>query len=354
MPKRTCSVATCARYVQLHGLCRAHTPRPRVVELCLWCNADMAEKRTNATYCSKLCRSRSGWHRASERRCEAQQLRNERKRAEKEAQQARPVRLPCSIDGCGLPRTGARIHCSLHDQRVRKYGDPGPVGRLRAPIKRQMLPELGVHHDTELCAWWEKPCGHLVYSQDLCKKHYNRMRATGGIAPLFKTRQNMLDHGLSDADDVAFLADCRICGPRVSFDWRPSRGDGKGDRRVCVGKRNAGARALATGWSEVEYDLALISQANRCAICGKSPVGRGRNGVLHADHCHVAKNTRALLCGKCNQMIGIAGDDPEILLNAAVYITEHKSTVLPEPERTGDSALPTVTGSHGLEVLGRA
>lgn len=259
----------------------------------------------------------------------------------------------CSVDGCCLLRTGHRIHCRLHDQRLRKYGDPGPAGRLRARVKRPEAPAFGTRHDTELCAWWGGPCEHLVYSQDLCKRHYNRALSAGDNPPLFKRTTGRTQHEMCDADDGALRATCRTCGPGVAFEWRASD-RGQRMRRQCVGARNANGRWLSTGWSEVEYDLALIAQGNRCAICENSPEGRGVNGVLHADHCHSAKKTRALLCGKCNQMIGLGGDDPETLLNAAIYIAEHQNAVLPEPEGAGRAARPTVTGSHGLEVLGRA
>jgi hypothetical protein len=59
-------------------------------------------------------------------------------------------------------------------------------------------------------------------------------------------------------------------------------------------------------------------QAGLCAICGGQPNGPGRR--LHVDHCHMTGRRRALLCAKCNTMLGLADDVPERLESAATYL----------------------------------
>lgn len=228
----------------------------------------------------------------------------------------------CSIEGCAYPHKSLG-YCNLHYVRFKKRGHPGGADRERAEVKHPLAPEVGQHHDTELCAWWEEPCSHLVYSQDLCKRHYNIASSTSVKAPRFRTLGSLKHHEITDIDERTSRATCLVCGPEARFEWRKTGGRGVGARRVCIGLRNASQRWLATGWSEEQFDLALIAQGNRCVICRKSPVGRGRHDSFHSDHCHAAKYTRALLCGQCNHMLGMADDDAIILQRAANYLTQH-------------------------------
>lgn len=64
------------------------------------------------------------------------------------------------------------------------------------------------------------------------------------------------------------------------------------------------------------------SQGDRCAICKGERCGPGDR--LHVDHDHVTGKVRALLCSRCNTMIGLAGDDPARLSAAAAYIRRHR------------------------------
>lgn len=62
----------------------------------------------------------------------------------------------------------------------------------------------------------------------------------------------------------------------------------------------------------------LEAQNHRCAICGGERTGPGTR--LHIDHCHKTGKVRGLLCSKCNTVIGLAGEDPVRLMNAALYL----------------------------------
>ena len=44
---------------------------------------------------------------------------------------------------------------------------------------------------------------------------------------------------------------------------------------------------------------------------------------MHVDHCHATGRIRALLCGACNGMLGLAKDKPATLRAAADYIEKH-------------------------------
>jgi hypothetical protein len=65
-----------------------------------------------------------------------------------------------------------------------------------------------------------------------------------------------------------------------------------------------------------DYAILLSSQGNKCAICGKHS-----NKFLCVDHDHETKEIRGLLCSKCNTMLGLVYDDPDILYSAIKYLT---------------------------------
>jgi hypothetical protein len=54
-----------------------------------------------------------------------------------------------------------------------------------------------------------------------------------------------------------------------------------------------------------------------CEICAE-PEPKGRK--LHFDHCHKSGRFRGWLCNRCNKALGMARDDPEILVRMAAYL----------------------------------
>jgi hypothetical protein len=80
------------------------------------------------------------------------------------------------------------------------------------------------------------------------------------------------------------------------------------------------------GISLDEFRRMMDKQDNKCAICEIefSPKTFSRNNSTKAclDHCHITNVIRAVLCGNCNRMLGLAKDSPHILLNAARYLNE--------------------------------
>ncbi len=77
------------------------------------------------------------------------------------------------------------------------------------------------------------------------------------------------------------------------------------------------------GISRAERDALHEAQSGLCALCQAETVFRGPGGA-HLDHCHSSGKIRAILCGSCNQMLGLAKDSPELLRAAALYIEKHR------------------------------
>lgn len=79
---------------------------------------------------------------------------------------------------------------------------------------------------------------------------------------------------------------------------------------------------------KVLYDKMMKEQDNKCAICKQKETRMARDGKsitrLCIDHDHSTGNVRALLCHDCNTALGKMKDSPELLMEAAYYLVDHK------------------------------
>lgn len=62
-------------------------------------------------------------------------------------------------------------------------------------------------------------------------------------------------------------------------------------------------------------------QKGCCAICGTHQANL--KTTLCVDHNHQTKKIRGLLCNRCNLLLGMAHDNPEILQKAIEYLKEN-------------------------------
>lgn len=69
-----------------------------------------------------------------------------------------------------------------------------------------------------------------------------------------------------------------------------------------------------------QHDAMLAQQDSRCAICYS-----GFGQTPHVDHDHQTGAIRGLLCSKCNTMLGMAKDSPDVLRAAADYLEKHNA-----------------------------
>lgn len=107
-----------------------------------------------------------------------------------------------------------------------------------------------------------------------------------------------------------------------------TNGDGRRIHRMSLEAQRHYGRKRYYGLTGEEYGAMLAEQKGVCAICEKPETAmlRGTPKQLHVDHCHETNRIRALLCGKCNAMLGLAGDNTGILRAAADYIEKHKAS----------------------------
>jgi|SRR6266850_3473392 len=73
------------------------------------------------------------------------------------------------------------------------------------------------------------------------------------------------------------------------------------------------------------YNWMLGAQDGVCAICGGNC---RKNKNLSVDHDHRRQNVRQLLCDDCNNLLGRARENPEILRKAAAYIEFWNSVLM--------------------------
>lgn len=69
-----------------------------------------------------------------------------------------------------------------------------------------------------------------------------------------------------------------------------------------------------------DYEKILKEQNGVCAICGGTDLGRKSAKYFVIDHCHETNKIRGLLCHKCNMILGLCNDNPDILLNSVIYL----------------------------------
>lgn len=105
----------------------------------------------------------------------------------------------------------------------------------------------------------------------------------------------------------------------------------RGDRRKKYREEKPDywrARWIAKyGLTVAQYDLMFDLQNGVCGICAKPETRLDkRTGVcmrLCVDHHHATNTVRKLLCTRCNAILGLVGEDPELLKNMAAYLEQH-------------------------------
>jgi len=84
-------------------------------------------------------------------------------------------------------------------------------------------------------------------------------------------------------------------------------------------------------WRRIEKEYGLTKglfeelkerQVNCCAICARLFTDDSK---IHIDHCHKTNKVRGLLCGPCNQALGLFQETTAILKKAQDYLDCYKS-----------------------------
>ena|ERR1035437_406052 len=76
-----------------------------------------------------------------------------------------------------------------------------------------------------------------------------------------------------------------------------------------------------------QFEVMVMAQGGKCALCGAADGGRSKWKTLSVDHCHATGKVRALLCHQCNMVLGHCRDNPALLRKAADYVEHHARTI---------------------------
>jgi len=126
---------------------------------------------------------------------------------------------------------------------------------------------------------------------------------------------------------------CQLCKDAHATDARGRENKSGYDRRWRANNPDKVAEYLKTARRKryiVRYNFTLeqrddllAKQDNKCALCRTAEPGK-RGWMV--DHDHETGKVRGILCSPCNTGLGLFGDDPALMREAADYVEKHKQT----------------------------
>ncbi len=119
------------------------------------------------------------------------------------------------------------------------------------------------------------------------------------------------------------MARCKKCKTNAYRSWR-EKNPGYDKRRYWANPQGERERHLVRkyGVTLALYQQMFDGQRGCCAICGRTQAR-----AFDVDHDHATGDVRGLLCTSCNRMIGHAGDSPDTLEAAAVYLRSSRKSL---------------------------
>ncbi len=85
-------------------------------------------------------------------------------------------------------------------------------------------------------------------------------------------------------------------------------------------KANKARLCRLYGLTSEDWQEMFDDQDGKCLICERHQSELKQ--TLNVDHCHKTGKVRGLLCGPCNQVLGVMRDDKETVLRMVKYIDD--------------------------------
>lgn len=227
------------------------------------------------------------------------------------------MRPECTVAGCDQPQHGQDL-CDKHYQRLRHRGDPVDGTRAKVPNGTKCVID---------------GCDRPHWRREHCRPHYHR---------LLKYGDPLAGPALPELVDIDGKRLCTKCRQRKPLDEFDASSTGRGGKarncKTCVKLRSDTwyqanrEAALAKGrlahirrqYGEAGFEVAKRRDAgDGCDACGQ------RAGRMVIDHCHETGSVRGLLCSPCNLILGAVGDSPERLRSLALYLDGYLFLGLP-------------------------
>ncbi len=128
--------------------------------------------------------------------------------------------------------------------------------------------------------------------------------------PRCRTPKSRTDFGVARANTDGLVGWCRLCCAAS----KRERSDYCRDYRL----------RHAFGIDLNEFNRMGEKQGWVCYLCGLKCIGKPN---LSVDHCHATGKVRSLLCGRCNQGLGMFREDVELMAKAIAYLNDHREAV---------------------------
>jgi hypothetical protein len=118
------------------------------------------------------------------------------------------------------------------------------------------------------------------------------------------------------------IGTCETCGALFGLSGRGRV------KRFCSPPCRASSKKVRADWlrsaygiTPEQFDVMLLIQGGRCAVCGTDAPG-GKHDRFMVDHCHSTGAVRGLLCNACNHGIGLLGDSADGVRKALEYLNK--------------------------------
>lgn len=66
--------------------------------------------------------------------------------------------------------------------------------------------------------------------------------------------------------------------------------------------------------------IEILKEQGGCEICGKSISFEGSKVTARVDHCHSTGVIRGIICNRCNQALGMFGDNVDGIHKLLAYL----------------------------------
>lgn len=120
---------------------------------------------------------------------------------------------------------------------------------------------------------------------------------------------------------------CNVCKehkPRNRDHFHPHRQRPGVFHSTCKSCRKNKHLVRHYGLTSEQYEKLLKKQRGRCKICRRLPPGKKKLSVDHP-HGEDAVRVRALLCDRCNTMVGYFENTPKLVKAVLRYIERWKA-----------------------------
>lgn len=217
--------------------------------------------------------------------------------------------MKCTFEGCGRP-SKTRGYCGAHYLRLRRSGE--------LIMRTEALASTGRKADNPLYTRWNK----AMAAGKLCERwadFWVFVEDVGDSNGCTKMLRRDLTRPLGP--DNFYWAE-KLEGERKNAYYRNYY---KANNSV----RDGLYRKLY-GIGLADYEAMSDAQGHVCAICGTPESRKVRAGTnedqrkLAIDHDHETGGVRGLLCGACNQTLGLMKDSVDRLQSAIDYLVFHK------------------------------